>query len=77
LRVIAELEFLKHLVSKLGHRDLLVTPTISDCLHCRTHYARVASAAPAAQFKRRSRPLMAFGATINSGNGRERHNNVH
>jgi len=35
LGVIPALEFLEHPFSKLGHRDLLVTHTISSCLPCR------------------------------------------
>jgi hypothetical protein len=50
--VIAALEFLEHLFSELGHRDLLVTHTLAGCYFGRTLALRVASAARAAQFKR-------------------------
>src|ERR1700676_4487461 len=55
LGVITTLEFLQHLFSKLGHRDLLVTHKISPP-SSDGHYLcpRVASAAPAASFKRAS-----------------------
>src|SRR5215469_282713 len=36
LRVITALEFLEHPFSKLGHRDLLVTHTLTNCNHACT-----------------------------------------
>jgi hypothetical protein len=51
LRVIATLEFLQHHLSKLGHRDLLVTHKISPSEpDGHSLYSRVASAARAASF---------------------------
>ena len=51
LGVVAPLEFLQHRLSEMGHRNLLVTHTLPDRLE---RASRVASAAPAASFKRRS-----------------------
>ena len=49
--VVAPLEFLQHRLSEMGHRNLLVTLTLPDRVE---RASRVASAAPAASFKRRS-----------------------
>ena len=48
LGVITALEFLEHPFAKLGHRDLLVTHTLSSSRHGRIPCVRVASAARAA-----------------------------
>src|ERR1051325_6835106 len=54
-RVITALEFFEHPFSKLGHRDLLVTHTLAGHKELCERPPRVASAARAAQFKRRCR----------------------
>src|SRR5262249_59803234 len=51
LGVVAPLEFLQHRSSERGHRSLLVTPHATRPAE---RGSRVASAAPAASFKRRS-----------------------
>ena len=53
LRVITAIEFVEHPCSKLGHMDLLVTHTLSVQADCRIFRERVASAAQAAEVKRR------------------------
>src|SRR5438132_3470669 len=49
LRVITALDLVEHPFSKLGHRDLLVTHTLSVQADCRIFHVRVASAAQAAE----------------------------
>src|SRR6516225_769998 len=50
LRVITALEFVEHPFSKLGHRDLLMTHTVSFQADSRILHLPAASAAQAAQF---------------------------
>src|ERR1051325_10051027 len=62
--VITALEFLEHLFSKLGHRDLLVTHTLTGHQNLCDRPPRVASAARAAQFTRRYRTRSVQIATL-------------
>ena len=52
LGVVTPLEFVQHRLSKMGHRNLLVTHTL-PAYSAVERASRVASAAPAASFKRR------------------------